>query len=121
MPKLVELTGGTSRSDVDPMPSDLGHDGALLWQRVQREYQIRDCGGLELLRQGFRAADRAERCRRQIDAEGETITTRHGPKENPLCKVELANRHFVARVIRALGLDVEPIRPASGRPPSSLA
>ena len=117
----LEVIGGISRSDTDPMPSDLGNDGRLLWERVMGAYQITDQGGLELLRQGCRAADRAERCRRQIDSEGELIATRYGPKENPLCKIELSNRQFVARVIRALGLDVEPVRAAAGRPTSSLA
>ena len=45
------------------------------------------------------------------------VRTKHGPKENPLCKIELANRHFMARAIRALGLDVEPVRTTAGRPP----
>jgi hypothetical protein len=119
--RKLELIDAAPRPDTDPMPSDLGHDGRLLWERVMREYRIDDVGGLELLRQGCRAADRAEKCRRQIDAEGELVETKHGPKENPLCKIELSNRHFVARVIRALGLDVEPVRASAGRPPSSLA
>jgi hypothetical protein len=49
--RKLELIDAAPRPDTDPMPSDLGHDGRLLWERVMREYRIDDVGGLELLRQ----------------------------------------------------------------------
>jgi hypothetical protein len=116
--KKLELMTGTSPLDDEPMPQDLGEHGARLWQRVQREYRIIDCGGVELLRQMCRALDRAERCRALIDREGEVVRSKHGPREHPLLKIEATNRSLVARLIRSLGLDVEPVRPSVGRPPT---
>jgi hypothetical protein len=55
------------------------------------------------------------RCGEKIERDGPVVSTKHGPKDHPLIKHELAARSFVVRSLHRLGLDVEPIRSA-GRP-----
>jgi len=79
-------------------------------------YNIRDSGGVELLTLACQALDRAESLRERIDVDGEVIHVRGNLKEHPGLKGELANRALVGRLLVKLGLDVEPLRPAPGRP-----
>jgi hypothetical protein len=102
----------------DP-PANLGPAGTNLWRSILSQYDIRDSGGLALLEQAAFANDRAQRLRVEIDAAGEILHTRNGPREHPGLKAELASRAFVARTLCKLGLNVEPLRPSVGRPPSS--
>jgi hypothetical protein len=66
------------------------------------------------------AADRAVECASMIARDGPVISTKHGLKEHPLLKIELASRSFVVRTLQRLGLDVEAVKP-QGRPPGSFA
>jgi hypothetical protein len=116
MVKKLAVITGSPVVDEEPTPSDLGAKGTRLWVRVQSEYRVVDCGGVELLTQACRALDRAERCRAQIDEEGETIATKGGMREHPLLKHELAARAFLARTLSRLGIDSEPVRSRPGRP-----
>jgi len=101
-------------------PRTLSQHGQSLWNRVTKEYDIEDVAGRELLTLARQALDRAEALREAIDSDGEMLTTRAGVyKEHPALKPELANRAFVAKMLLRLGLDVEPLRPGSGRPPST--
>ena len=104
----------------DP-PATLGETGTTLWRSITGEYQIEDSGGLAMLEQACRAADRAKECSDIIAADGSMISTKHGPKDHPLLRHELAARSFVVRTIARLGLDVEPIRSGPGRPPGTIA
>lgn len=107
---LVELTAATL-----PAPATLGKTGATLWRSIQTEYRIIDSGGVETLLQICRAADRAAEYGTVIDRDGPMISTKHGPKEHPLLKHELAARAFVVRGLQRLGLNVEAVKPI-GRP-----
>jgi hypothetical protein len=97
-------------------PRKLGTPGTALWNAVQAEFRIEDCGGIELLAQACAAADRAQSLAARIDQDGETIHTEHGLKAHPCLKDELANRAFIVRTLEKLGVTLEPIRPI-GRPP----
>ena len=115
--KLHLVSPAQPEPDDNGMPHDLGPDGARLWQRVQSEFDVQDIGGLTLLEQAARALDRAERCRRVIDDQGEAIKFKGGGvREHPLLRAELQNRALVARLISKLGIDLEPVK-AIGRPP----
>ncbi len=108
---LVDQTTATSSAP----PSTLGKTGGNLWQTVMAEYDIRDSGGREMLRQACEAADRVHEFAAIIKRDGPVIRTKHGPKDHPLLKHELAARAFVVRSLHRLGLDVEPVK-AVGRP-----
>jgi hypothetical protein len=111
---LVRPTGATGNSP----PRTLGHHGTNLWNRILAEYHIEDAGGRELLALACQQLDRGEALKAQIDAEGEVIQTRNGPKDHPALRHELAARAFVAKTLLRLGLNVEPLQPRPGRPPT---
>jgi hypothetical protein len=111
---LVDQSDVTSLSP----PATLGETGGNLWRTVMGEYDIRDSGGREMLRQICEAADRINEFRTIIEVDGATIRTKTGLRDHPLLKHELAARGFITKSLHRLGLDVEPIgrigRPASG-------
>jgi len=67
------------------------------------------------------ALDRVESIREQIERDGEMIRTKNGMRDHPLLRHEAVARSFVVKTLRALGLDVEPLRPGPGRPPGSAS
>jgi hypothetical protein len=99
-------------------PATLGETGGNLWRTVMGEYDIRDSGGREMLRQICEAADRVDEFSKIIAGDGAIVRTKYGPKDHPLIKHELAARAFVVRSLHRLGLDVEPIG-RIGRPTQS--
>lgn len=98
-------------------PERLEETGLRLWRHVMSQYALDDAGGLEMLAQACTAADRAERCRRAINEDGEVIRAKTGLKDHPLLKHETAARALAVRTLARLGLDLEPVRPTAGRPP----
>lgn len=101
----------------DAAPKTFGKAGAALWRAILAEYDIRDSGGRAMLAQAAEAADRVAEFSAQIARDGTMLMTRHGPKEHPLLKHELANRAFVTRTLVRLGVAVEATK-AVGRPPA---
>lgn len=98
-------------------PRPLGAHGRQLWHRVQSEYRITDCGGVELLSQACAAEDTAESLAEAIARDGHVIHSRTGvPRTHPAVKDELACRAFVVRTLERLGLNVEAVK-SPGRPP----
>jgi hypothetical protein len=96
-------------------PRKLGDHGLSLWDGIQSEYKIDDTAGREMLAQACEAADRVARLAEKINADGEIIQTAAGLKAHPLLTNELANRAFICRTLRQLGLSLEPTR-LVGRP-----
>jgi hypothetical protein len=94
-----------------------GSLGSSLWESIQSEYRIDDAAGRELLAQACEAADRVGHLTERIDADGEIVESRNGPKAHPALKEELANWRFIARTLERLGLNLEAVRPV-GRPTS---
>jgi hypothetical protein len=115
--KPVFSVVGPVVTDVAP-PRKLGEHGLSLWNAVMAEYRIDDRGGIELLAQACAAADRVEALAERINADGEVVHTRTGPKAHPALRDELAGRAFVVRTLERLGLNVETVKPV-GRPPKS--
>jgi hypothetical protein len=97
----------------------LGKVGLELWNRVCSDYDISDIGGQELLALAAETLDRVERCRQQIDAEGEIVRTKAGSREHCLLKTELQGRALISRLLSKLGIDGEVARPV-GRPPMKM-
>ena len=80
-------------------------------------FEWSDPGSYEVLAQLCAARQRAERCRRIIDEQGEMVRGRDGFRAHPLLREELGFRAFVVRSLAKLGLDLEPLRSGPGRPP----
>jgi P27 family predicted phage terminase small subunit len=113
MPKLALVTGDSS---VTKPPRKLGRHGSQLWRSIMREYVLDDAADLETLALACEQLDRAQECREQIDRDGLMIRSKHGPKDHPLLKAELAARSYVSRTLQRLGLGAEATKPV-GRPP----
>jgi hypothetical protein len=103
-------------SGVEP-PRKLGEHGMALWNSVQSEYRIDDCGGIELLAQAAAAVDRIEALAAAINRDGETVRTKTGVRAHPALRDELAGRAFVCRTLDRLGVTTESVK-AIGRPPA---
>src|SRR5262245_43653632 len=99
----------------DP-PRSLGNHGRSLWDRIMAEYLIQDSGGSEMLCQAAEAVDLIAALDEEIRRDGLIVHTRGGVRDHPALKHQLAARAFVVRTLHRLGLDVEPLRPAPGRP-----
>jgi hypothetical protein len=108
-----------SEREATAPPAHLGEDGRQLWLDIQQSYQIDDPGGLVLLRVACEALDRAERCRRLIDEQGEMLTIRGIPRAHPALAAERDARAAIVRAIRNLNLDLEPLK-AIGRPAGQI-
>jgi hypothetical protein len=100
-------------------PRTLGQHGRALWDAVQREYGITDRGGIEILAQVCGAVDVIEALGEGIGRDGAVVYTRAGPKAHPAIKDQTALRALVCRGLERLGLNVESIKPTSGRPPNA--
>jgi hypothetical protein len=118
-PRKTPLTLVGPDATAPPPPRNLGPHGLALWNRVQREYQILDSGGVELLCLACQALDRAESLSEAIAAEGQTVSTRSGVRAHPALRDELANRAFITRALAKLGIATEPVK-APGRPASGI-
>lgn len=87
-----------------------------MWNAIDREYDIVDRGGIEILAQVCAANDRVEALAAQINDDGETVRSRTGVlKGHPCLKDELALRAFICRGLERLGLNIESIK-SVGRP-----
>jgi hypothetical protein len=94
----------------------LDNYGRSLWDRIMREYDIRDAGGVELLLLACKGIDCVGALREEINRDGAVVRLRNGSiREHPALKAEVAIMSFVTRTLARLGLDVEPVR--ASRPP----
>jgi hypothetical protein len=111
------MTPAGTPSMTDP-PADLSVESADWFRRIVREYGIADESGLLILAQGMRAYDRSNEARGILKKEGLTVTDRYGQtRPHPAASVETAStRNFLA-CMKALNLELEPVRPGPGRPP----
>ena len=99
-------------------PSKLSKEAKKLWLSIKEEYQIDDKAGLLLLTTAFEAFDRLRQCQQAIEDEGATYLDRFNkPKINPLLSVERDARAQMLAALKALNLDIEPLRDGPGKPP----
>jgi phage terminase small subunit len=113
------VISGPLAAIIEP-PATLGPTGAELWRAVLTQYDIIDAGGLAILEDACRERQNATDMAAVIAAEGFMVKTKSGRKEHPLIKHELAARALTARLLQRLGLDLEPVRPSTGRPGGKL-
>ena len=103
-----------------PPPDGLDATGAALWSELVGTYEWDDPAAYRALLEACFAIQRAERCRKLIDEQGEVAKTKAGLKSHPLLRDEVAARALGCRLLARLGTDLEPIR-AIGRPPGGFA
>lgn len=88
-------------------PESLSLDGKALWTRILTDWPgIEDAAHLAILHAGIEAWERAARCRRQIDEDGEVVLDRFDQrKPHPLLAAERDSRSQFLTAIKTLGLD----------------
>lgn len=99
------------------VPKHLSIEAKKIWRKLTKEYGISDTGGLEILRQGLEAFDRAEAARISINKVGLLVKDRFGAiKAHPLLPIERDARSSYLQALKALNFDIEPLRDGPGRP-----
>jgi P27 family predicted phage terminase small subunit len=98
-------------------PKGLSAASRRWWRRLAGDYGIRDAAGELLLETALRSLDRAEQARAVLDRDGVTsLDSRGRPKQHPAVTVERDARAGMLAALKALNLDVLPLRDGPGRP-----
>lgn len=98
-------------------PGHLTTEGKKIWTEILGEYSIDDAAGCRILRVALEAFDRAQAAREAIDKDGMTVTDKFGQvKSHPLLPIERDNRAAFLAGLKALNLDLEPLKDRPGRP-----
>ena len=98
-------------------PGHLSTDSRRLWRELVAEYDIGDRAGVLLLTTAMEARDRMKAATKTIENEGQSVTDRFGQvRAHPLLVVERDARAAMLSALKALNLDLEPLRDRPGRP-----
>ena len=99
-------------------PPGLSAAAAAWWKKLSSEYQLEDAAGLLLLETALQAFDRMHQARDLIETHGAVTLDRFDQlRPNPATTIERDSRAAMLAALKALNLDVEPLRDAAGRPP----
>ena len=99
------------------IPKHLSREAQKTWGALVEEYSIADAAGLKILRVALEAFDRAQAARATIDENGMTVIDKAGQvKPHPLLACERDSRAAFLAGLKALNLDLEPLRDGPGRP-----
>lgn len=92
-------------------PIHLSKEAKGIWKDILSEYSIDDAAGLRILRVSLESFDRAQAARETIDKEGMTVTDKFlQVKPHPLLPIERDSRAAFLAGLKALNLDLEPLR-----------
>lgn len=98
-------------------PDHLSPEAAEWWKNLQGEYGIDDRAGCLLLQTALEAFDRMRECQATIKQDGATVLDRfEQAKPHPLLATERDARAQMLAALKALNLDIEPLRDGPGRP-----
>jgi P27 family predicted phage terminase small subunit len=100
-----------------PAPSRLSVEAKKWWTKFVAEWSLDDAG-LLILESALESFDRMRAAQAIIATEGIVLTDRFGQKkQHPATLIERDSKAAMARDLKALNLDLEPLRDAPGRPP----
>jgi P27 family predicted phage terminase small subunit len=92
-------------------PRHLKAAGKALWNDIVQQYRIADGAGLALVTTAAEAVDRIREAQAAIRKHGALVSDRYGGvKQNPACFLERDARAGMLSALRALNLDLEPLR-----------
>jgi P27 family predicted phage terminase small subunit len=104
----------------NPAPSHLSPEAKGWWAAIVAEYEITDAAGLLLLQAAAEAFDRVRECQRAIADDGMvSVGSKRQSRAHPLLAVERDARAQMLSALKALNLDLEPLRDRPGRPPGT--
>lgn len=97
-------------------PKGLGPDGKKFYKNVLTEFVFSDSHDLERLAQAAYCLDDIAESQKNIAKDGRFFTTKSGiVREHPALKAVRDFRTLFVRIVRELGLDLEPAK--NSRPP----
>jgi P27 family predicted phage terminase small subunit len=100
-------------------PTHISAAAKRLWSDIFAEYSIDDAAGLAILRVSLEAFDRSQEARKVVKKQGMTVSGRDGQvRSHPLLTVERDNRAAFLAGLKALNLDLLPLK-KPGRPGGS--
>ena len=92
-------------------PGHLSKEAKKIWKGIISEYEMVDVAGLKILRVALEAFDRAQGAREKIDLDGMTVEDKWGQiKPHPLLSCERDSRAAFLSGLKALNLDLEPLK-----------
>lgn len=98
-------------------PKTLSAEAKTWWKKLVKEYEIDDPAGFLLLQTALEALDGMRGAQQAIADDGATIKDRFGQlRAHPIITVERDARAAMLAALRALNLDLEPLRDRIGRP-----
>lgn len=99
------------------VPKGLTPGARRFWRDTQASYAIQDTAGLAVLEVAARALGRMEGAAAVLDREGVVFKDKAGQfKPRPEVIIERDARSGFLAALRALQLDLEPLKPGPGRP-----
>ena len=98
-------------------PKGLSREAARWWRRLTTEYEIGDNAGRLILTMAMEAFDRMRQAQAVLATDGLVVKDRFDQvKTHPVAVVERDSRAQMLAALRALNLDIEPLRDGPGRP-----
>lgn len=99
-------------------PKHLSSAANVWFRELQREYDIHDVAGVSLLTAAAESWDRCTSAREAIAKDGGPIIRDRFEqlKPHPACAIERDARAQFIAALKALNLDIEPLRDGPGRP-----
>ena len=99
-------------------PATLSEPAGDWWRQLTAEYSITDPAGLLLLETALQAWDRMRQAQELILRNGPVIVVAgERPQAHPGIAIERDSRAAFLHAMKALNLDLEPLRAGPGRPP----
>lgn len=115
--KKIDEKGGSKMTTITRAPGHLSKEAKKIFKDLSAEYGIDDVAGLRILRVALEAFDRAQAARATIDRDGMTTVDKFGQlKPHPLLASERDSRAAFLSGLKALNLDLEPLKSRPGRP-----
>ena len=90
-------------------PRSLGEPGLTLWRSIQSQFRVVDVGGMELLMQACLASDRRKPCAPALMRTAKPFRLGRVCAFIRVSRMSWRRVAFVCRVLRQLGVTVEPI------------
>ena len=99
-------------------PKGISEEAKAWWKAITTEYAVDDEAGRLLLETALQAFDRMRQAQTLIAEHGAVTKDRWGQlRPNPACTIERDSRAAMLAALKALNLDLEPLRDKPGRPP----
>ena len=112
--------GTVSKLQDHAAPKHLTSEARQWWRSLVTDYDLDDPAGLLLLQTAMECFDRMRECQRVIAEDG--VATRGSRKQirsHPLLTTERDAKAQMLASLKALNLDIEPLRERPGRPGGS--